>query len=182
MSRKRLFTVYRKEGRREIVSEKNLKNVVLLSDERPSFQGADFYEEGVSLKYYFDYKKNSWIHKRIKYIPLVDFKDYTFDELKEMAETQLELGCVFKSGDILTLREFVYVDANGVVAQGYCVVYKALELNTNAKIIRSYTHYLPQYWALWRLDDALEGFINRIKQGELTRPLSNSLKDLLGST
>jgi hypothetical protein len=178
MAGRRLFTVYRANGKRELVTEKDLFDLVLIVGDRDSIYGADYYHEGVHLQYYYNAKKETWYIRRPKHITEYDFKDYMFDDIKKLVQESSEVAHVFKNRDMLVIREFAYANDYGVVLHGYNVIYRALEISRDYRLKRQYTHHLPQYWTLNRLDDAVETFIGRTLQGIINRPLPNSMSDL----
>ena len=178
MTGRRLFTVYRANGKREVVTEKDLFGLVLIIGDRNSIHGADYYHEGVHLQYYYNAKKETWYIRRPKHITEYDFKDYMFDDIKKLVQESSEVAYVFKNGDMLIIREFAYANDYGVVSHGYNVIYRALEISGDYRLKRQYTHHLPQYWTLNRLDDAVETFIGRTLQGIINRPLPNFITDL----
>jgi hypothetical protein len=182
MAGRRLFTVYRANGKREFVTEKDLFDLVLIIGDCDSIYGADYYREGVHLQYYYNTKKETWYIRRPRHITEYDFKDYTFDDIKKLTQESSEVAHVFRNGDMLVIREFAYANDYGVVSHGYNVIYRALEISGDYRLKRQYTHHLPQYWTLNRLDDAVETFIGRTRQGIINRPLPNSITDLFTST
>lgn len=182
MTGRRLFTVYRANGKREFVTEKDLFDLVLIIGDCDGIYGADYYREGVHLQYYYNTKKETWYIRRPRHITEYDFKDYTFDDIKKLTQESSEVAHVFRNGDMLVIREFAYANDYGVVSHGYNVIYRALEISGDYRLKRQYTHHLPQYWTLNRLDDAVETFIGRTRQGIINRPLPNFITDLLTST
>ena len=182
MAGRRLFTVYRANGKREFVTEKDLFDLVLIIGDCDGIYGADYYREGVHLQYYYNTKKETWYIRRPRHITEYDFKDYTFDDIKKLTQESSEVAHVFRNGDMLVIREFAYANDYGVVSHGYNVIYRALEISGDYRLKRQYTHHLPQYWTLNRLDDAVETFIGRTRQGIINRPLPNFITDLLTST
>jgi hypothetical protein len=132
----------------------------------------------VHLQYYYNAKKETWYIRRPKHITEYDFKDYMFDDIKKLVQESSEVAHVFKNRDMLVIREFAYANDYGVVLHGYNVIYRALEISRDYRLKRQYTHHLPQYWTLNRLDDAVETFIGRTLQGIINRPLPNSMSDL----
>lgn len=178
MSARRLFTVYRANGKRELVSEKDLRNLVLIIGDRDSIFGADYYCEGANLRYYYDHKKETWFLRRLKSIMACDFKDYYFEDIKKLVQESTEVDHVFKNGDMLVIKEFINSNDYGLVTHGYSVIYRAVEVRCGIKLTRQFIHHLPQYWAIGRLDDAVEAFIGRTRQGIINRPPPNSMSDL----